>query len=116
MVALNLTGSLVGVFYDDGIYLALGRSLAEGHGYRLLYLPGAPGAVHYPFLYPLLLAALSKLAPAFPADVAAAQGGERSVCSAWARRCWSSTSTGAWRSPPGGSRCWSRPPRPRCPW
>ena len=69
MVALNLTGSLVGVFYDDGVYLALARSLAEGHGYRLLYLPGAPGAVHYPFLYPLLLAALSKLAPAFPANV-----------------------------------------------
>jgi len=69
VVALNLTGSLVGVFYDDGIYLALARSLAEGHGYRLLYLPGAPGAVHYPFLYPLWLAALSKLAPAFPASV-----------------------------------------------
>ena len=70
VAAANLTGSLVGVFYDDGIYLALARSLAEGHGYRLLYLPGAPGAVHYPFLYPLFLAGLWKLAPAFPAGVA----------------------------------------------
>ena len=70
VVALNLTGSLVGVFYDDGVYLALARSLAEGHGYRLLYLPGAPGAVHYPFLYPAFLAALWRVAPAFPANVA----------------------------------------------
>jgi hypothetical protein len=58
------------VFYDDGIYLALGRSLAEGHGYRLLYLPGAPEAVHYPFLYPAVLAGLWKLWPDFPANVA----------------------------------------------
>ena len=70
VVAEHLTRSLVGVFYDDGIYLALARSLAEGHGYRLLYLPGAPGAVHYPFLYPLFLAGLWKLAPAFPGNVA----------------------------------------------
>lgn len=70
VVALNLTRSLVGVFYDDGVYLALAKSLAEGHGYRLLYLPGAPGAVHYPFLYPAFLAALWRLAPAFPANVA----------------------------------------------
>jgi hypothetical protein len=68
-VGVNLGGSLVGVFYDDGIYLALARSLAEGHGYHLLYLPGAPAAVTYPFLYPLFLAALWKVAPAFPGNV-----------------------------------------------
>ena len=69
VVAANLSGALVGVFFDDGIYLSLARSLAEGHGYRLLYLPGAPGAVHYPFLYPLFLSALWKVVPAFPANV-----------------------------------------------
>ena len=69
VVALSLTASLVGVFYDDGIYLALARSLAGGHGYRLLYLPGAPGAVTYPLGYPLFLAALWKLFPSFPANV-----------------------------------------------
>ncbi|MEK6769705.1 MAG: hypothetical protein AABY85_12045 [Gemmatimonadota bacterium] len=68
-VAANLPHALAGVFYDDGIYLALGRSLAEGHGYRLLYLPGAPAAVHYPPLYPFFLAALWKIGPAFPAGV-----------------------------------------------
>jgi len=62
--------ALVGVFYDDGIYLALARSLAEGHGYRHLYLPLAPAAVHYPVLYPALLAALWKVWPSFPANVA----------------------------------------------
>jgi hypothetical protein len=61
--------ALVGVFYDDGIYTALARSLAEGHGYRLLYLPGAPAAVHYPPLYPAFLAALWRLWPAFPDNV-----------------------------------------------
>ncbi len=60
--------ALVGVFYDDGIYLALAKSLAEGHGYHLQYLPGAPAAVHYPFGYPVLLAALWTLWPSFPAN------------------------------------------------
>ncbi len=69
VVALNLPATLVGVFYDDGIYLALAKSLAEGHGYRLLYLPDGPSAVHYPFAYPLFLAALWRLWPSFPANV-----------------------------------------------
>lgn len=61
--------TLAGVFYDDGIYLALGRSLAQGEGYRLLYLPGAPAAVHYPFGYPVFLAVLWKLWPEFPENL-----------------------------------------------
>lgn len=61
--------ALVGVFYDDGIYLALAKSLAQGHGYHLQYLPGAPASVHYPFGYPLFLALLWKIWPAFPANV-----------------------------------------------
>ncbi len=69
-IAAVMPGALVGVFYDDGIYLALARSLAEGHGYHLLYLPGTPGGVHYPFGYPAFLAALWTLWPHFPANVA----------------------------------------------
>jgi hypothetical protein len=68
-IAAVMPGALVGVFYDDGIYLALAKSLAEGHGYHLLYLPGAPGGMHYPFGYPAFLAALWKLWPHFPANV-----------------------------------------------
>lgn len=69
VVAVLMPRAMVGVFYDDGVYLALAKSLAEGHGYRLLYLPGAPAAVHYPPLYPALLAALWKIWPAFPDNV-----------------------------------------------
>ena len=61
--------ALVGVFYDDGIYVALAKSLASGDGYHLAYLPSTPAAVHYPFAYPAFLAALWKLGPAFPGNV-----------------------------------------------
>jgi hypothetical protein len=60
----------VGVFQDDGIYVVLGKALASGEGYRYINLPGAPYATHYPPGYPLLLALLWKLAPAFPQNVA----------------------------------------------
>ncbi len=59
----------VGGFYDDGLYAILAKSLATGHGYRFLNLPGLPAAVHYPPGYPLLLALLWKIGPAFPANV-----------------------------------------------
>ena len=59
----------VGIFHDDGVYLVLAKSLAGGHGYRYLHLPGAPIATHYPPAYPLLLAFLWTLAPRFPANL-----------------------------------------------
>ncbi len=59
----------VGVFQDDGIYVVLARALANGDGYRFMQMPGAPHATHYPPGYPLFLAALWKVAPAFPANV-----------------------------------------------
>ena len=60
----------VGVYYDDGIYLILGKALATGEGYRYLNLPGHPAATHYPPGYPALLALLWIMAPSFPANVA----------------------------------------------
>lgn len=59
----------VGGFYDDAFYVILAKSLATGAGYRNLNLPGAPFATHYPPGYPLFLAAVWKIAPAFPANV-----------------------------------------------
>jgi len=59
----------VGVVHDDAMYVILARSLASGEGYRFLNLPGAPAATHFPPGYPLLLAAVSWVAPAFPASV-----------------------------------------------
>ncbi len=67
VVALNPLP--VGGFYDDGLYAILAKALATGQGYRFLNLPGAPAAVHFPPGYPLLLALLWKLGPAFPANV-----------------------------------------------
>jgi hypothetical protein len=59
----------VGVVHDDAMYVILARSLASGQGYRYLNLPGAPEATHFPPGYPALLAAVSWIAPAFPASV-----------------------------------------------
>ncbi len=62
--------ALVGVFYDDGIYVVLAKALAEGEGYRYLHLPGAPPGVHFPILYPAVLSLLWRMWPAFPQNVA----------------------------------------------
>src|SRR5439155_1538442 len=69
--ALALNRSLVGVFYDDGLYAVLARSLATGHGYSYLHLPGAPAAIHFPPLYPLVLTPLFALLPLNAAVLAA---------------------------------------------
>ena len=66
----TMTSWPVGVFYDDGIYLVLGKALATGEGYRYLNLPGHPAATHYPPGYPALLALLWLVAPSFPENVA----------------------------------------------
>lgn len=62
-------GYPVGVVHDDAMYVILARSLASGEGYRFLNLPGAPAATHFPPGYPALLALVSSIAPAFPANV-----------------------------------------------
>lgn len=64
------TDALAGVFYDDGIYLSLARSLAEGEGFRYGHLPGDPAGVRYPFLYPYVLSFLWRVWPSFPANLA----------------------------------------------
>jgi len=56
--AFTLNHTLVGVFYDDGLYAGLATALASGLGYVHPHLPGTPGAVHYPPLYPVVLAPL----------------------------------------------------------
>ncbi len=63
------TDALVGVFFDDGIYVGLAQALAEGHGYVSIHLPDRPPAVHYPPLYPFALSLLWRLWPQFPANV-----------------------------------------------
>ncbi|MGH7656241.1 MAG: hypothetical protein ACREN6_16435 [Gemmatimonadaceae bacterium] len=59
----------IGAFHDDARYLLLARSVADGTGYRFMLLPGSPAGTHFPPAFPLVLAALWKVAPAFPASV-----------------------------------------------
>lgn len=60
---------LVGVFHDDGVYAMLARAIASGYGFHYTQLPGTPAAIHYPPLYPLLLAAAWRIAPDFPTNL-----------------------------------------------
>lgn len=71
LALLALQPGVVGLFHDDGIYVSVARALAEGHGYRLVHLPGDPLQTKYPFLYSGVLAVVWKLWPAFPANVLA---------------------------------------------
>ncbi|MBP7549624.1 MAG: hypothetical protein KA761_05010 [Gemmatimonadaceae bacterium] len=66
---VTMTSDPIGVFNDDGIYLLTAKALAEGQGYVYPHLPGTPPAIHYPPVWPLLLAAAWKIAPAFPANI-----------------------------------------------
>lgn len=52
-----------GVWHDDGVYLLLGRALAEGEGLRYHGIAGAYPAPKFPPLYPLTLAGLWSLMP-----------------------------------------------------
>lgn len=47
-----------GAFSDDGVYLSLGKALAEGEGYRSLYAVGEPVHMKYPPGLPALYAVL----------------------------------------------------------
>jgi hypothetical protein len=69
--AVTLNRNLVGVFYDDGLYAGLAWALGHGLGYVHPHLPGTPAAVHYPPLYPLLLAPLFGALPIATAALAA---------------------------------------------
>lgn len=70
VAAASITPDPIGIFVDDGIYTLVAKALAAGHGYRYDFLPGTPPAIHYPPVFPLLLAAVMKLTPAFPANAA----------------------------------------------
>ncbi len=68
-VGLALVGLLVweavspGVWHDDGAYLLLGKSLADGEGLRYSQVAGSPPGAKFPPLYPVFLALLWRLAP-----------------------------------------------------
>ena len=68
-VALGVVGIVAwaaippGVWHDDGAYLLLGQSLAEGDGLHYSHVAGSPPGAKFPPLYPLVLAVLWMVAP-----------------------------------------------------
>lgn len=60
---------ILGLFHDDGIYAVVGKAVAQGEGYRILSLPGAPAQTKYPFLYSYLVSALWALDSSFPQNI-----------------------------------------------
>jgi hypothetical protein len=62
----RMVPEVCGAFHDDGIYVITAKALAQGQGYRLIYLPNSPIQTKYPILYPALLAVVWKLWPTFP--------------------------------------------------
>jgi len=54
---------LPGIWHDDGAYVLLDQSLAEGEGLRYSQVAGSPPGAKLPPLYPLVLAGLLKIAP-----------------------------------------------------
>jgi hypothetical protein len=48
-------------FGDNAIYMILGKSLADGTGYRNIYLPNAPVHTQFPPGFPLMLAGITLL-------------------------------------------------------
>ena len=91
---LTLNRSLVGVFYDDGLYAGLGWALAHGWGYVHPNLPGAPAAVHYPPLYPAVLAPLVGALSLPAAAIVARLLNVIFAASAWGLVAWHATRTG----------------------
>ena len=58
-------------FYDEGVYVATAKALADRSGYRNVSLPDAPPQAKYPPLVPLALSVVWWLAPRFPENLIA---------------------------------------------
>jgi len=59
--------------HDGGILFVSAKSLATGHGFRILSLPEQPAQTKYPILYPLYLAGVWKINPNFPDNLRTAR-------------------------------------------
>lgn len=55
-----------GIWHDDGVYVLLGRALAQGEGLRYSGVAGAFLAPKFPPLFPLVMALVWSAAPEFP--------------------------------------------------
>jgi len=60
-----------GMYHDDAIYLVTAKALSEGHGYRIISLPGEPAETKYPIGFPLILSLIWATWPHFPENLPA---------------------------------------------
>jgi hypothetical protein len=60
---------ILGAFHDASIYWVTGKSIAEGHGYRIASLPEQPWQTKYPPLFPMCLSLIWRIAPDFPQNL-----------------------------------------------
>src|SRR5687768_445560 len=67
--ATRMSPSIAGLYHDDGVYIVLAKSLAEGTGYTLMSLPSPQAQAKYPFLYPYVLSLIWRLQPSFPDNI-----------------------------------------------
>ncbi len=72
-VLRNLDMPEFGRAQDDGLLFVSAKSLAEDGSFRIVSLPEKPAQTKYPVLYPLFLAAVWKLDPDFPQNLALAR-------------------------------------------
>ncbi|MBI3769051.1 MAG: hypothetical protein HY271_11250 [Deltaproteobacteria bacterium] len=70
---VRLVPGVVGAFHDDAVYAITAKALAQGGGYHLINLPGAPPQTKYPILYPAALALLWRSASTLEARLLAMQ-------------------------------------------
>jgi 4-amino-4-deoxy-L-arabinose transferase-like glycosyltransferase len=81
-ILISYVGSIIrlhptnffGLTEDDSIYFSSAQALAQGKGYILPSVPGAPTATKYPILYPWILSWVWRWNPFFPSNLAGAVG------------------------------------------
>lgn len=78
----------IGAFHDDAIYLALGKAIASGEGYRSVYAVGQPVHLKYPPGLPLIYAALWAVSGSLAFVASAARTLALVVCGAAAGLIW----------------------------
>lgn len=82
------SGLLVGAFNDDGVYIALGKAIAEGEGYRSIHLVGDPVHTKYPPGLPAMLALAWLLTGSLAAVHAVGIAGSAAATAAAAGLLW----------------------------